>query len=447
MSFWWLAALLTLPLQIPRPAAAEETARDLHAAYRSILQTETTGLKGLAEGLDRAGDAQAAGSVRARLPRPSTADGPSRFSPLPDVIAPRGTAARNAADPRIDEILSRSATGFFDLAQRAAKANPPRYALAGECLRAVVERKPDHAEARRLARVRPLRRRVGAALRGRAVPQGIHRPPRLRLGQGRLEAAPRARRAAESRRRAAQSPLALRRRGRPAPGRMEAPLADPHRAFRDPDATCRSPRSSASAAGSRPSTTSSWRSWPTSWARTLAPRPPLPRPDASRASPSTKPHLVYYFASRQEYLDYLRPTYGANVERSLGFYDPPKSSRGGAPAYFFRDPDGQLPVTANLYHEVSHQLLFETAGPNALHPECRQLLGFRGAGDLFRDGRAADRRIARGRRPGRAPDGEAIRSMALLGRTIPLEQFVGLDETTFSTTTPPSTCNTSRRWP
>ena len=74
------------------------------------------------------------------------------------------------------------------------------------------------------------------------------------------------------------------------------------------------------------------------------------------------------------------------------------------PAYFFRDPERQLPVTANLYHEVSHQFLFETAGPNALHLERRQLLGLRGTGHLFRDRRAPARRLARGRRPGRPAD-------------------------------------------
>src|SRR5262249_11907615 len=71
--------------------------------------------------------------------------------------------------------------------------------------------------------------------------------------------------------------------------------------------------------------------------------------------PPSKLHTVYYFASRDQYLEHLRPKYSNNIDRSIGFYDPPRSSNGRNPAYFFRDPDGDLPVTANLYHEVSHQ--------------------------------------------------------------------------------------------
>ncbi len=121
--------------------------------------------------------------------------------------------------------------------------------------------------------------------------------------------------------------------------------------------------------------------------------------------PAYKPHSVYYFGSKSEYVDYLSPTQGPEIAESLGFYDPPKS--GGnrrVPAYFFRDPGGQLPVTATLYHEVSHQLLFETAGPNAYTRECGQLLGLRGARHLLRDRLAATGRLARGRRPCRAAD-------------------------------------------
>ena len=50
----------------------------------------------------------------------------------------------------LSEIESRSAQELFKLAQRAAKTDPPSYSLASLCLRAVIERQPDHREARRL---------------------------------------------------------------------------------------------------------------------------------------------------------------------------------------------------------------------------------------------------------------------------------------------------------
>ena len=84
--------------------------------------------------------------------------------------------------------------------------------------------------------------------------------------------------------------------------------------------------------------------------------------------PTAKLHQVYYFASKEEFVEKLRPLKGPEIADSLGFYDPPKSGHGREPAYFFRDPGGQIPVTATLYHEVSHQLLFETAGAT-LTPE------------------------------------------------------------------------------
>ena len=68
---------------------------------------------------------------------------------------------------------------------------------------------------------------------------------------------------------------------------------------------------------------------------------------------------------------------------NLGFYDPPKSGRGRVPAYFYRDPDGQIPETATLYHEVSHQLLFETAGPNSYTKNIGNFWVFEGLGTYF----------------------------------------------------------------
>ena len=123
--------------------------------------------------------------------------------------------------------------------------------------------------------------------------------------------------------------------------------------------------------------------------------------------------------------------YGQKIERSLGFYDPPKSSTGRMPAYFFRDPDGDLPDTANLYHEVSHQLLFETAGPNHYTQNAGNYWVFEGLGTYFETVEPQpDGSLEVGGRVGRRME-EAIRSLVDLGRTIPLDQFVAYDEIGF----------------
>jgi hypothetical protein len=429
ISFCWLAGLVILPLQVPRPFAAEETARELHSAYRSIIETESDGLRSLAEELGRKGDVEAAQSVRARLPRPSTPDGPTRIIPLPDVVAPRPPVQQSAGEKRAAEILSRSASGFFELARRASKADPPRYALAGECLRAVVERQPDHAEARRLLGYVPYE---GGWARPFAVEQfrkGLIDHPvfgwvkadwKPHLERGELPSPPsrgkvRWLSAAEADRlRAGWKP----------------PWQIPTEHF---EIQSNVPLAEVISFGRRLEAFHDL--FMALMADVQGDSSPLARrlrdPHLT-GDPPTKRHTVYYFASRDEYLDYLRPTYGANVERSIGFYDPPKSSTGRNPAYFFRDPDGDLPVTANLYHEVSHQLLFETAGPSRYTQNTGNFWVFEGLGTYFETVEPQpDGSLEVGGRVGRRME-EAIRSLVDLGRTIPLEQFMGYDEAAFA---------------
>src|SRR4029079_4053441 len=59
---------------------------------------------------------------------------------------------------------------------------------------------------------------------------------------------------------------------------------------------------------------------------------------------SYKAHQVDYFASKDEYVENLRPSVGVDIDQSLGYYNPPRPGKGNrAPAHFFRDPGGQLP--------------------------------------------------------------------------------------------------------
>src|SRR5262249_19887737 len=102
------------------------------------------------------------------------------------------------------------------------------------------------------------------------------------------------------------------------------------------------------------------------------------------ADASYRSHQVYYFATKEEYVEHLRSSTGADIDQSLGDYNPPRPGHGHrAAAYFFRDKGGQLPVTATLYHEVSHQLLFETAGPNAYTRNAGNYWVFEGLGTYF----------------------------------------------------------------
>ncbi len=165
--------------------------------------------------------------------------------------------------------------------------------------------------------------------------------------------------------------------------------------------------------------------------------------------PASKPHLVYYFATRDEYVDTSRPDTGEKIATgSLGFYDPPKPGKGGrAPAYFFRDPNGQIPVMATLYHEVSHQLLFETAGPNAYNKNVGNYWVFEGLGTYFETvSPQADGSLEVGGFVGVRIE-EAIKSLVGKGRAIPLDEFVAMGEDAFMRDDPISFSATSKRWP
>src|SRR5215467_4235872 len=104
MLAWWIANLVLVPLQIPRPFSGESVARELHAEYRKILETEASELDGLAVKLDGERDVAGARAIRARLPRPSEGDGPTRFRPLPDVVPPADPGRRSPAESRAEEI-------------------------------------------------------------------------------------------------------------------------------------------------------------------------------------------------------------------------------------------------------------------------------------------------------------------------------------------------------
>ncbi len=159
------------------------------------------------------------------------------------------------------------------------------------------------------------------------------------------------------------------------------------------------------------------------------------RDPAMTGEPEYRPHVVYYFASKAEYVDYFRNRAGA-AARELGYYDPPKSERGRVPAYFFRDPEGELPVEANLYHEVSHQLLFETAPSNAYTKNFGNYWVFEGLGTYFETVLPQDDgSLEVGGMVGRRIEA-ALSSLVNQKRKFPLAEFIALGEPAFKRDSP-----------
>lgn len=100
-------------------------------------------------------------------------------------------------------------------------------------------------------------------------------------------------------------------------------------------------------------------------------------------------HHVAYFAEKSQYVKELTPLEGESIAESIGYYRrPPQNAsgrqRGGrGMSYFFHDKGGQLSVESTLFHEASHQLLFETAGRDRLDSNRGHYWLFEGLGTCF----------------------------------------------------------------
>jgi hypothetical protein len=419
--------------QVPPPSAATDVARELEAARRSIAARERAQTEALAERLVAEGAAAAAQRVRERVPRPVELDGPTRFVPLPEVVRVRSEPkASERWQAGLKDIESKTAAELFKLASRAAKSDPPSYALASACLRGVVERQPDHREARRLLGYVPHEGGWARPFAVRQLRDGYVSHPTFgwvaadwvpHLDRGELPA-----------------PVA---RGQKKARWLPAAEADGLRANWSPPWRISTEHFEIQTNVTLAEAISFGRRleafhdlFMALLADILGDNLPLVRrykDPSMTGEPAYRPHAVYYFASKSEYVDYLSPRHGPEIAQTLGFYDPPKS--GGSrrlPAYFFRDPNGELPMTATLYHEVSHQLLFETAGTNAYTKNVGNYWVFEGLGTYFETvSPQPDGSLEVGGLVGRRIE-EAIRSLVSQGRSIPVAEFVALDQNAFN---------------
>jgi hypothetical protein len=422
-----------LVAQVPPPTLGDGGPGPLEKAWRAIVVKERTQQLELSGRLAAEGDAAGSKRVREQVAEAGDLDGPTRFVPLPEVARSRPPVRnRDAAGARLDEIEARTALEFFILARQAAQADPPSYSLASKCLRAVLERDPDHAEARRLLGYVP---HDGGWARPYAVQKlkkgNVSHPifgwvsadwvPHLERGE--LPA--------------------------PAPKGQEkvrwlaAADADQMRANWSPpwfiytehfEIQTNVTLAEAISFGRRLEVFHDL--FTALFADILGENIPLVRRFKDRALAGEvgyRPHSVFYFGSKAEYVEYLSPRQGPKIAETLGFYDPPKS--GGnrrMRAYFFRDPGGQLPVTATLYHEVSHQLLFETAGPNAYTRNAGNYWVFEGLGTYFETiAQRPDGSVEVGGMVGRRIE-EALRKLVGQGQLIPLAEFVAYDQSEFN---------------
>ena len=377
----WLLA--TLFFQVPPPIVGDVKSPELRGRRDEILAKERSKLQALADRLRGEGKAEEADQAAPDPAEAAPPDGSSRFVLLPEVVEakPKGPAGAEVGwRLEREAIRLEAATSLFDLAARASKSSEASFALADECLRKVIERQPDHAEARRLLGFLPYKGGWATPHAVEVLAKGFVDDPTYgwvpgdwvsHLKQGEL----------------------------PTPDLMRwLPAAQADDLRRD------------FATGWR-ITTEHFRirtNVPLSEAITFGRKlealhqlffammadviGPDQLPLARRyKNPGAKPVLsknsyqVSYFATREEYAQYLTPFQGGEAQVSLGKYIPHRESpqQFGGMSYFFNDVGGQLDVASTLYHEASHQLLFESAGPDDYSRNVGQFWVFEGLGTYF----------------------------------------------------------------
>lgn len=380
----WLLAIFLAP-QIPPPVDNARRSPELRERRDEILAAERMKLQALADRFRAEGKAAEAEKVAPDPAEGPSADGSTRFVLLPEVVepSPKGGAGSEAGGPERGAIRLEAAKALFDLALRASKP-PESYALADECLRGVIERQPDHAEARRLLGYVPHKGGWATPFASKNLADGfvhdrtygwVRRDWVPHLERGELPD-----RSPSKRWLPAAEADALR---RDWATRWEI-TTEHFRIFANV------PLNEAISFGRK--LEDLHQLFFALMADVIDPsRLPLAqrfkKPDSKPSAATAKGPLyqVYYFATRDEYTDYVRPLLGDNAKTSLGTYFPKKEAPKdyGGISYFFNDVGGQLDITSTLYHEASHQLLFESAGANNYAQNSGQYWVFEGLGTYF----------------------------------------------------------------
>jgi len=388
--------------QIPPPQLEASRSPDLVARREAILRDE-----------------------RAKFPiakTPPITDGSSRFDPLPEVVL--ASELVPGSGPRLE-----AARKLFDLAISASKLPSPPMAFVDECLRGVLKRDPNQAEARRLLGF------VRHEKTGWATPFAASELALAKVKDPTFGWVP------------ADWVLHLKQGELPAPrgSNRWLPTAQADALRRDwkDGWTIRTehfeihanvPLSEVIAFGQQLETFDQLFS--SVMADVVGAELPLARrlkAPGLQPTVSNKPrHQVFFFATRDEYAEYLTPMMGTKAKQSLGIYIPKKESKEfGNRSYFFNDVGGQLDIADTLHHEVSHQLLFESSGSSDYAQNAGNFWVFEGLGTYFETVRTLeDGSIRVGGLVGPRIN-NARRRLIDLGEMIPLDQFVAMGRAAF----------------
>jgi hypothetical protein len=381
MNVWLAGIALAVGSQVPAPRTGAGIAAELRAERATILQDESHRLTDLADRREREGHSDQARAIREAIEPADSPAGPFRFVPLPEV------AAQPSQSPpeEIAAIRAESARALFELARRASSPGSERFGVAAECLRGVLARDPDHREARRLLGFVAYEGgwatpEAAANLKAGKVLDSVFGwvpadwVPHLK--QGELPGIESGGRAAPWL--PAAEADALRRDFDRRPWK----ITTAHFAI-----STDVPLAEAIAFGRRLEALRE--AFLTYFADVFDPKElPLAQRIGNPslwASPDAKRMQVWYFASQAEYVENLLRRFHIDDPVSLGYYMPRSEAarfRQPTRSYFFRDPDNPIDANSTLFHEGSHQVLFET-GSSSYAANVGQFWVWEGLGTYF----------------------------------------------------------------
>jgi hypothetical protein len=419
----------------PAPVSSLQRARELREELKAIEDRERTRSEELVASLKSEGKEAAAAAASARILAPYSPTAPESFLALPEFVA-KASPPETPPEPEGVAIRDSAVKALLALASRASAPGVGRFSLADRCLREALRRDPDHAEARRLLGYVPTPDGWATPFALEQLKAGKVRHPIYgwvpKSWSGPLDA-----------------------------GKLPG-LVIPHDV---PNQWLPADEADALRASffDRPWSITT----PHFELRTNAPlreaiaferrleqfhdvffsllgdvigrdRLPLAQRLAS-ARPAGRSvahrYEVWYFAERPEYADYFRRKFHKEEDISLGYFMPPSEARAFKTtprSYFFRDPNPAIDTESTLFHEASHQLLFESAGSSKFDRNPGNHWVWEGLGTYFETVRVMDDpdAMAVGEPVGPRMEQARLR-LVERGELIPIRAFVALDRAQF----------------
>lgn len=415
---------------VPSPDLGVQKQKELAGRRLTLVENERRRLNELADQAQRRGDASTAQTIRQKIePVLDRGRSAERFVPLPELVS---AAALKAANPpgELRTWLTTQSQALLELAKDAVKAG--EYTLALNCLRDIVRIDPNHAEARRILGYAPSN--GGWATRFALKMLNASKLDHPTYGWVDASWLPRLKAEELPAPRLAGQPI------RWVPAAEADRLHSPwNRAWEitTEHFVLRTNVPFAEAIGLSRRLEGFHELFEFVMADVLAEELPFARRlrDPNLGEIVEKTHRIFFFKDKADYVEYLAPIRGPLVERSLGVYLTAKDlrKRGMPPtSFFYRDDQAEIPTEATLFHELSHQLLYETAGRAAgFEANAGNFWVAEGVGTYFETTRPrVDGAFEHG---GMVGPRLALAYQRLIeeSRLVPLDQFVAWDQARF----------------